>query len=68
MGDKRKRERIKLESTLGTGYFYVTTKNKKLKPDKIEIRRYDPVARKHCIFKEAKIKYLLGPTASNKPF
>lgn len=56
MGQKRKRERIKLESSLGTGYFYVTTKNRKLKPDKIEIRRYDPVARKHCLFVEKKIK------------
>ncbi len=56
MGDKRKRERIKLESSLDTGYYYVTTKNRKLKPDKIEIKRYDPIARKHCIFKEAKIK------------
>jgi len=50
------REKIKLVSTADTGYFYTTTKNKRAMPDKIEIRKYDPVARKHVIFKEAKIK------------
>ena len=50
------REKIKLESTAGTGYFYTTTKNKKLMPEKMEIRKFDPVARKHVAFKEAKLK------------
>ena len=50
------REKIKLESSAGTGHFYTTTKNKRTMPDKIEIKKYDPVARKHVIFKEAKIK------------
>lgn len=50
------REKIKLESTAGTGHFYTTTKNKRLHPDKMETRKYDPVARKHVIYKEAKIK------------
>jgi large subunit ribosomal protein L33 len=50
------REKIKLESTAGTGHFYTTTKNKRNMPDKMEIKKYDPVARKHVIYKEAKIK------------
>ena len=50
------REKIKLESTAGTGHFYTTNKNKRTTPDKLEIKKFDPVARKHVIFKEAKIK------------
>ncbi|WP_294947341.1 50S ribosomal protein L33 [Sulfurivirga sp.] len=50
------RDKIKLVSTAGTGYFYTTTKNKKNMPGKFEIKKYDPKARKHVIFKEAKIK------------
>jgi large subunit ribosomal protein L33 len=50
------REKIKMESSAGTGHFYTTTKNKRTKPDKMELMKFDPVARKHVIFKEAKIK------------
>lgn len=50
------REKIKLLSTANTGYFYVTYKNKRLHPDKLETMKYDPVIRKHVLFKEAKIK------------
>jgi len=50
------REKIKLESSAGTGHFYTTTKNKRTKPEKIEIMKYDPKARKHVIYKEGKIK------------
>ena len=50
------REKIKLESSAGTGHFYTTTKNKRTMPEKIEMKKYDPVARKHVIYKEAKIK------------
>jgi large subunit ribosomal protein L33 len=50
------REKIKLESSAGTGHFYTTTKNKRTKPDKMEINKFDPVARKHVIYNEAKIK------------
>ena len=39
------REKIKLESTAGTGHFYTTTKNKHTAPEKIEIKKFDPVAR-----------------------
>ena len=56
MATKGGREKIKLESSAGTGHFYTTTKNKRTTPDKIEIKKYDPVVRKHVIYKEAKIK------------
>jgi large subunit ribosomal protein L33 len=47
---------IKLESTAGTGYFYVTKKNTRTSTEKLEFRKYDPVARKHVKFKETKLK------------
>jgi large subunit ribosomal protein L33 len=50
------REKIKLESTAGTGHFYTTTKNKRTKPEKIEIMKFDPKARKHVAYKEIKLK------------
>ena len=50
------REKIKLESSAGTGHFYTTTKNKRAKPEKIEIMKYDPKARKHVMYKEGKLK------------
>lgn len=53
---KNKREKIKLESTAGTGHYYTTTKNKTNTPDKLEFRKYDPVARKHVVYRENKLK------------
>ena len=53
---KAGREKIKLESTAGTGHFYTTTKNKRTTPEKIEIVKFDPKTRKHVPYKEAKIK------------
>jgi len=50
------REKIKLESTAGTGHFYTTTKNKRTTPGKIEIKKFDPKARKHVLYKEIKLK------------
>jgi large subunit ribosomal protein L33 len=47
---------IKLVSSADTGFFYVTKKNPRTKTEKLELRKYDPVARKHVLFKEAKIK------------
>lgn len=47
---------IKLQSTANTGYFYVAKKNPRKHPEKIELKKYDPVARKHVAFKETKIK------------
>ncbi len=50
------RDKIKLVSTEGTGHFYTTTKNKRTMPEKMEIKKFDPVVRRHVIYKEAKIK------------
>ena len=53
---KGAREKIKLESTAGTGHFYTTTKNRKNSSGKLEMSKYDPVARKHVVYKETKLK------------
>lgn len=50
------REKIRMVSTADTGFFYTTFKNKRNTPDKLEMKKYDPKAGKHVIFKEAKIK------------
>ncbi len=50
------REKIKLESTAGTGHFYTTSKNKRTTPGKLEFVKYDPKARKHVPYKEVKLK------------
>jgi len=47
---------IKLLSSADTGFFYVAKKNPKKQTEKMKFRKYDPVARKHVIFNEAKIK------------
>ncbi|MBL8671551.1 MAG: 50S ribosomal protein L33 [Alphaproteobacteria bacterium] len=47
---------IKLVSTADTGFYYVTKKNPRKTTEKLELRKYDPKARKHVAFKEAKIK------------
>ena len=47
---------IKMVSTAETGYFYVTKKNPRTKTEKLELRKYDQVVRKHVLFKESKIK------------
>ena len=48
--------KIKLLSTADTGFFYVTSKNSRTKTDKLSFRKYDPIAKKHVEFREAKIK------------
>jgi large subunit ribosomal protein L33 len=50
------REKIKLESSAGTGHFYTTTKNKKTTTEKLSFKKFDPVVRKHVIYKETKLK------------
>ncbi len=47
---------VKMVSTADTGYFYVTKKNSRTKTDKLEFRKYDPVVRKHVLFKESRMK------------
>jgi large subunit ribosomal protein L33 len=53
---KGKREKIKLESTEGTGVFYTTTKNRRTSTGKLEMMKYDKKAQKHVLFKETKLK------------
>ena len=48
--------KIRLNSTADTGFFYVTKKNPRTKPEKLVLKKYDPVVRKHVEFKEGKIK------------
>jgi large subunit ribosomal protein L33 len=48
--------KIKLLSSADTGFFYVTKKNSRTKTDKLSMKKYDPVARKHVEFRETKIK------------
>ncbi|MEP0201016.1 MAG: 50S ribosomal protein L33 [Halioglobus sp.] len=50
------RDKIRMVSSAGTGHFYTTDKNKRTTPDKLEMKKYDPVVRKHVAYKEAKIK------------
>jgi large subunit ribosomal protein L33 len=56
MASKGGREKIKLESTAGTGHFYTTSKNKKTTPEKISIMKFDHNARNHVDYKETKLK------------
>ncbi len=56
MAKKGTREKIKLESTAGTGYFYTSNKNRRNTTGKLELKKYDPVVRKHVVFKEVKMK------------
>ena len=51
---KNARQNIILESTAKTGYRYTTQKNKRNHPARVEFKKYDPVIRKHVIFKEIK--------------
>src|SRR5690606_6232548 len=56
LGASIMREKIRLNSSAGTGHFYTTDKNKRTMPEKMEIKKYDPVVRKHVVYKEGKIK------------
>ena len=48
--------KIRLNSTADTGFFYVTKKNSRTMTEKLVLKKYDPVAKKHVEFKEGKIK------------
>ena len=48
--------KIRLNSSAGTGFFYVTKKNSRTMTEKMKVRKYDPVARKHVVFKESKMR------------
>jgi len=62
MASKGGREKIKLESTAGTGHFYTTSKNKKTMPEKMTIMKFDPKARR-CLYRQIEP----GPT-KNPPW
>ena len=48
------REKVKMVSSV-SGFFYTTYRNKKNMSGKLELKKYDPVARKHVLFKESKL-------------
>ena len=50
------RDNVKLLSTAGRGHFYGAINNKRLHPEKMDVKKYDPVVRKHVAYKETKIK------------
>ncbi len=54
MAKQGPRQGIRLESTAGTGHVYVTEKSKRNTPDRLEVKKYDPIARKHVTYKEAR--------------
>ncbi len=56
MAKSKIREKVRMVSSAETGHFYTTVKNKRNTPDKLEMKKFDPVARKHVIYKEGKIK------------
>jgi large subunit ribosomal protein L33 len=51
---KGNRTIVYLVSTAGTGHYYTTTKNKRKQQDKLQLRKYDPKARKHVLYVEGK--------------
>ena len=48
--------KLRLNSSADTGFFYVTKKNPRTTTEKLELKKYDPRARKHVVFRESKIK------------
>jgi large subunit ribosomal protein L33 len=50
------RDKIKLVSSAGTGYFYTTDKNKRTSTEKLRLKKYDPKVRKHVEFVEEKLR------------
>lgn len=55
MAKEGPRIKLLLRSTAGTGTTYTTTKNRRTTTAKLELKKYDPVVRKHVLFREAKI-------------
>ena len=58
--------KIRLNSSADTGFFYVTKKNPRTQTEKLVLKKYDPVVRKHVDFKEGKIKYAFLPIGKNR--
>ena len=57
---------VKLLSTAGTGFFYVTKKNPRTSTEKLEFRKYDPVVRKHVISRKRKSSKPASSTRMNE--
>lgn len=55
MAKKATYVKVRMESTAGTGYRYYKKKNPKTQTEKLKMRKYDPIARKHVIFEEKKM-------------
>ncbi|MFT8229848.1 MAG: 50S ribosomal protein L33 [Enterobacterales bacterium] len=53
---KNSREKIKLISSAKTGHFYTTTKNKRNNSEIINLKKFDPIVRKHVLYKEIKLR------------
>ena len=62
------REKIRLVSSAGTGHFYTTDKNKRVHPEKMETKKYDPTIRKHVLYKEAKNQIRFDSLQSDHPY
>jgi len=45
---------VKLRSSAGTGYTYVTRKNRRNDPERMRLRKFDPIARRHVEFVETR--------------
>lgn len=56
MAKSKIREKVRMVSTAETGHFYTTIKNKRNTPEKLEMKKFDPVVRQHVVYKESKIK------------
>jgi large subunit ribosomal protein L33 len=56
MAKSKIREKVRMNSTAETGHFYTTIKNKRNTPEKLEMKKFDPVVRQHVLYKEGKIK------------
>lgn len=48
--------KVKLVSTANTGHYYTTKKNPRNTTEKLKLKKYDPVVRKHVDYVEKKIK------------
>jgi large subunit ribosomal protein L33 len=54
MGRTGSRVAVRLVSTAGTGHSYMTNKNRRTTPESLELRKYDPVARRHVMYRESR--------------
>lgn len=53
MAKKGNRVVVKLRSS-ESGHMYITYKNRRNTTQRLELRKYDPIVRKHVIYRETK--------------